>query len=81
MRYIYEHDMPDMPRWKPNGITDNRSEYVQKFRAIHNLKKDCPIGLDDAPDLCSAGYCSYCKKNEQRIAESHDITRSDFGFH
>ena len=48
-------------RWKPNGITDNRQEYYNKMRAIHNIENDCSIGLDDRPDLCSAGTCSICK--------------------
>lgn len=51
----------------------------EMFRELHGLEKDCPIRLDEAPELCSAGYCSYCKKMKQ-IANSHDITKSDMGF-
>jgi predicted YcjX-like family ATPase len=32
------------------------------------MASNCPIGLDHARDLCSAGTCDACKRDQQREA-------------
>lgn len=40
-------------------------------------QEECPIGLDDSPEFCSAGYCDRCRferwyeENEVVFHQSH----------
>ena len=54
-------------RFKPDGITDNRKEWEVKDFVYHNYKNGI---MDILSQLMQ----------EQRIADSHDISKSDFGF-
>jgi len=53
--------------YKPNGITDNRNEWRLK-----NIKRKHPYTF--------WARMFGLRKLEQRIAEPHDITKSNFGY-
>lgn len=43
------------------GRCGNFIDLIETFNK-NKIKKECPIGLDDSPELCSAGTCLTCQK-------------------
>ncbi len=59
-------------RWKPNGITDNRKSFNRKWILFWSKRENMYKYFGH--------YFEDALNKDKRIADSHDISKSNFGF-